>query len=53
MLIIYSMDNTAIVELFGSFFVSIASQEDNKDELMKHLKDFKTALYSQQGKSAS
>jgi hypothetical protein len=47
------MENTAVVELFGSFFVSLASQQDNKEELLKHFSNFKCALYSQQGNKTS
>lgn len=46
------METTAIVELFGSFFVSVASQQSNKDELLRHLNNFKCALYSQQDRKA-
>lgn len=49
----YYMENTAVVELFGSFFVSLASQQDNKEELLKHFSNFKCALYSQQGNKTS
>lgn len=47
------MENTAVVELFGSFFVSLASQQENKEELLRHFSNFKCALYSQQTNKGS